>query len=153
MQLNSLQFNGPDDKGIALCFDFASPSNRAQVGPLDRFAQIIRSDPYRMLLNHYAVSFAPVEMNDQMARQAVRVQGADGRFGVFVFLLSRQREGPFAGCWMTDGVMRVPLQPGDAPALPDGSPMLEPPPPGMQDAPQSPEGGESPPPQSWGPPA
>jgi hypothetical protein len=38
------------------------------------------------------------------ARVVVRIVAADGRLVTYVFALSRQGEGDFNNCWMTDGV-------------------------------------------------
>ena len=41
----------PDD-GIAVAYRFASPANRAQVGPLERFRRLVHAPTYRAILGH-----------------------------------------------------------------------------------------------------
>jgi hypothetical protein len=43
-------------------------------------------------------------LRQNQARVVVRIVAADGRRVTYVFVLSRQGEGDFNNCWMTDGV-------------------------------------------------
>ncbi|MCP9496124.1 MAG: DUF4864 domain-containing protein [Pyrinomonadaceae bacterium MAG19_C2-C3] len=96
------------DSGIEIAFRFASPSNRETTGPLPRFVELVKNPAYRPLLNHRSASQSPIEINDDTARQRVRVVDESGATAIFIFTLSKQTQAPFAGCWMTDGVERAP---------------------------------------------
>ncbi len=96
------------DRGIEVTFGFASPSNRALVGPLDRFGDLVRAEAYRPLLYHHQAVRAPAKVFGDRATQRVVITTATGERVAYSFSLSRQADGPFKGCWMTDGVTREP---------------------------------------------
>lgn len=93
------------DAGLALVFDFASPGNRAQTGPLQRFSAMVHSG-YAQLLNHRSARLSPPVIEGDQALQGVELVDRDGVTVRFVFILSRQSDPPYAGCWMTDSVLR-----------------------------------------------
>ena len=96
------------DRGIEVTFSFASPANRAMIGPLDRFGDLVREEVYRPLLYHsHAVRGAMKVVGDR-AQQRVIITSVGGQRVAYTFTLSRQSDGPFKGCWMTDGVTREP---------------------------------------------
>ena len=51
-QLRALKENTDDNRGIAHCFEFASPANRQFSGPLEGFIAMVKVPPYDVLLNH-----------------------------------------------------------------------------------------------------
>jgi hypothetical protein len=106
--LNALQHNDDPqpDAGIATTFEFASPANRVETGPLQRFALMIKNPAYRVMLGFRSATRGPVELDGNHARQRVVIVGRDGAQVTYIFLLSKQSEGPYANCWMTDGVIR-----------------------------------------------
>ena len=109
IQLEALRRNDERDRGIAVAFRFASPANRAQTGPLWRFARMIRDGPYALMLDFQAASYGPVEASGAQARQ--RVVLADATTSVtYWFYLSRQTDAPYADCWMTDAVFIEPVE-------------------------------------------
>lgn len=114
IQLHALLNNGPDDRGIEIAFRFASPANRAATGPAPRFAGMIRSPAYRIMLDYDSVEYAPLLVNGDAALQRVTLT-KDGRSRVFDFHLRRQRVAPYEGCWMTEGVTQPPLRRGPQP--------------------------------------
>ncbi len=54
IQLNSLMNNDKPnmDNGIKQTWEFAHPSNKKYTGPLPKFINLIKSDSYKMLINH-----------------------------------------------------------------------------------------------------
>jgi hypothetical protein len=106
--LSALQHNDdPEpDAGIATTFEFASPANRLETGPLERFASMIKNPAYRPMLGFRSVTKGRLELDGNHARQRVVIVGRDGSQVTYVFLLSKQSDGPYANCWMTDGVIR-----------------------------------------------
>ena len=108
-QLDSLRQNdlpGPNS-GIERSFRFASPSNKQVTGPLEHFAEIVRSPAYAPLLYSLSADVSQVEVGEDQARIFVRVTPASGSALSYLFLLSRQKEGEYRDCWMTDGVVRL----------------------------------------------
>ena len=103
------------NRGIAVTFRFASPANKEMTGPLERFIEIVRAPAYRPLVNHRAAEYGELRAKDGQAMQIVTVTARDGSVHAFLFLLSRQREGRWDGCWMTDSVH--PLQVSQPPGL------------------------------------
>ncbi len=93
--------------GIARAFIFASPGARAATGPLRRFIPLLLSPLYRPLLNHESAEMGPLTTQDGTARQLVKVFSPDESVSVYLFILSLQEDGPNAGCWMTDSVVKI----------------------------------------------
>ncbi len=109
IQLEALQKNDdPEpDYGIRVAFQFASPANRAIVGSLDRFIQLVKNPLYAPMLNWVGVEYGPINIVDTEAQQLVTIMSANGETIHYVFTLSRQKLPPHMGCWMTDGVLRI----------------------------------------------
>ena len=108
IQLDALQHNDSPspDAGIETTFRFASPANRVATGPLDRFAQLVKTSLYSPMIGHRRVERGPVHVQGDEARQRVVIYSATGVRVTYIFFLSRQRGGSYDGCWMTDGVTR-----------------------------------------------
>lgn len=98
------------DAGLAVVFGFASPGNRSQTGPLPRFAAMIR-DGYPEMLNHRSTTLAPLVIDGDIALQGVELIDREGRLHRYVFQLSKQPDGEFKDCWMTDSVYKAPEAP------------------------------------------
>ena len=113
IQMKALQGNGLTDEGIRTTYRFASPANKSATGPYERFARMIKSAPYRAMLNARDVQFGAIDRGDAEALQEVRVEGADGTQITYVFFLRRQTLEPFQGCWMTEAVIVKP-NPGES---------------------------------------
>lgn len=94
------------DRGIAVTFDFASPANREATGPLERFAALVKTPSYRPMLNHQRAERGEMAVLGEEARQRVTLVGAGGARVTYTFILTRQNDGAYRGCWMTDGVVR-----------------------------------------------
>lgn len=97
--------------GIRQCFAFASPTNKSVTGPLTRFASMVHRPPYSVLLTPQELLIGKPEIHEDHASVTVTLLNSRGEVQAFVFLLGRQNEGEFSGCWMTEGVF--PLQPLD----------------------------------------
>jgi hypothetical protein len=108
IQLEAMRRSPADDRGIAVAFRFASPGNKRVTGPLERFARMIRSGPYALMLAYQDVEYGPLQVREDRAAQAVTLVGSYESV-TYVFLLSRQpADGEFADCWMTDAVSVMP---------------------------------------------
>lgn len=111
-QLAALKNNDSEDNGIRITFRFASPGNKRATGPIERFIEMVKNPMYRPMLNYRSDFREPIEIADGVAKQLVTLIGADGQRAGYLFVLSKQTEGSWAGCWMTDSVVRVKVQPG-----------------------------------------
>ncbi len=109
-QLDALRHNDEPtpDAGIERSFRFASPSNRLVTGPLTHFSEIVHSAAYSPLLKSQASEVRGVVVEEDQARVYVTVTSANGAQLNFLFMLSRQGEGDYNDCWMTDSVMKLP---------------------------------------------
>jgi hypothetical protein len=112
-QVAALQHNDDPqtDAGIERVFRFASPSNKTATGPLEKFARIVKSPVYSSMLNNVSSSIVGSDVEGYKAKIAVKVLAPTGRQVTYVFVLSKQSEGEFNNCWMTDAVM--PLDEGE----------------------------------------
>jgi hypothetical protein len=115
IQIDALAHNDAPskDSGIAVVWGFASPGNRAQTGPLPKFSRMIH-DGYSEMLNNRGATLAATVIKDDQALQGVELVDHAGVTHRYIFILGRQSEPPFKGCWMTDGVIN---SPADKPAL------------------------------------
>ncbi len=93
--------------GIETTYNFASPSNKANTGPLARFIRMVKAPPYGIMVDHAESEFSEVVLMGYKAYQMVRLVAADGRVEIFAFRLSKQRDGEFKDMWMTDAVWPV----------------------------------------------
>jgi hypothetical protein len=107
------------DAGIATAFRFASPGNRKMTGPLERFIPMVKTPAYAPLLDFKSVEFLPVEVRGNEARTLVRVHTQTDETVVYYWGLSKQDDGQFANCWMTDQVVPVEPAPHEAPPPPE----------------------------------
>lgn len=103
-----------DNAGIETTFYFASPANRTNTGPLDRFTRMVRSPPYGIMIDHVKSEFSEVVFTGNKAYQIVHLTAADGRASVFAFRLGKQQGGEFEGMWMTDAVWPVAIEAGQS---------------------------------------
>jgi hypothetical protein len=106
-QLKALQQNTMED-----VFLYASPNNKANVGgSVERFGEMVRSGPYKYLINHKQaeVLLTVSDASDQRWRGLVRVFCGDQFQGKdcveFWWLLSRCSDGPYTGSYMVDAVI------------------------------------------------
>lgn len=108
IQMEALQHNDVPrpDSGIATTFAFASPENRQTTGPLEHFAQIVKAPAYLPMLNCKRVTYDTIVVEGEKAQQRVHIVAADGSHITYIFMLSRQADGVYAGCWMNDGCIR-----------------------------------------------
>jgi hypothetical protein len=104
--LDSMQKNAADDEGIATVFRFASPDNKAVTGPLSRFTKMIKLG-YADMLNYKGVRYDDIEIEGDLALQAVWLQAPSGTEYRYAFKLSKQRGGEYDGMWMTDAVVLI----------------------------------------------
>lgn len=92
------------DAGFATVFRFTSPENRLQSGPLLRFSKMIR-EGFGEMINHKSIKLSQTLQQDGAAIQPVELISLSGRSHRYVFILRRQAEGEYRGCWMTDSVV------------------------------------------------
>jgi hypothetical protein len=109
-QLDALRHNDEPtaDAGIARSFRFASPSNRLVTGPLAHFSEIVHSAAYAALLKSQVSEVRGIVVEGDSAKVYVIVTSANGLQLKFLFMLSRQTQGDYRDCWMTDSVMKLP---------------------------------------------
>ena len=109
MQLDALQNNdlSPGNEGIRRAWNFASPANRTAIGPVERFIALVKNPLYTHLIGFESAELGQMVIQDDRAQQVVRLHYRKGKTFLFVFMLSRQSETPYAGCWMTDAVIPV----------------------------------------------
>ncbi|MBV9300057.1 MAG: DUF4864 domain-containing protein [Verrucomicrobia bacterium] len=105
-QVTALQHNDEpqSDAGIERAFRFASPANKQMTGPLEKFVRIVKSPVYSPMLNNRSSLIVGSQVQDDQAKIAVKVVAADGRQVIYLFALSKQADGEFVNCWMTDAV-------------------------------------------------
>lgn len=101
--------NGPDS-GIAIAFRFASPANKVQTGPVEKFATIVRNPAYVAMIDNTGLKFGKTVLEDSSALVPVIVNDPDGELFGYVFRLSRHSIVDCDRCWMTDSVAPIPTR-------------------------------------------
>jgi hypothetical protein len=105
IQLDALQGNEAEtDAGITQTWAFAHPDNKRVTGPLPRFAQMLRSPQYRMLLNHRSHEVREVSRTDEEAVFAVTITTRAGDVVGYRWVVAKVRSGEHSGAWMTTSV-------------------------------------------------
>jgi hypothetical protein len=106
IQLSALQTNdSPEaDAGIARTWAFAHPDNKRMTGPLPRFARMIKSPAYRLLLDHRAHEIEEIARSDDGVVFAVTVTADSGEVVIYQWQVGKVAEGEDAGAWMTTAV-------------------------------------------------
>ena len=110
IQLDALRNNDVPqvDTGIAITFRFASPANRQLTGPLKRFTQMVKSPNYRLMLYHKTADVGPTHLKGDQAQIVVRLMTNTNQVVAYAFVLSKQTQELYRGCWMTEAVIRIP---------------------------------------------
>ncbi len=109
IQMEALQNNNDpfENAGIEITFRFASPNNKRVTGPLERFATLFDNPAYGPMLNHRTLEIGEADIIGSRAVVPVFMESGDGEKLTYVFLLSKQGEGQWTDCWMTDSVTMV----------------------------------------------
>jgi hypothetical protein len=101
-QLKALREND-----LATVFEFASPANKARTGPLLRFSEMLEGRAYNVMIGHASAEIlSTITISSNRFQQRVVIKGNNGKQAIFQWSLSRQEEGPYESCWMTDAVRR-----------------------------------------------
>lgn len=110
-------------RGIAQCMTFASPANRMATGPLVNFGDMVRQQPYDVLIAPDAFQVGEPTYEGNIASILVTVV-KKSKLHSFMWVLSKQTMHPFENCWMTDAVFRVgelpDIEPNSSPNQNDG---------------------------------
>jgi len=106
IQLQSLKSNDPSNFGIEVTFRFASPNNKRNTGPLEKFIKLVNSPAYRPMLNHLDAQLLKLKIHLDQAIQDVIITTNEAKRIGYRFILSRQSGSEYQGCWMTDAVIR-----------------------------------------------
>jgi hypothetical protein len=102
---------------LETAYAFTAPANRAVFGSVERFSDVLTDVAYRPLLGHRRSVRGALKVEGDRATQRVVVTSATGALVVYTFTLTRQGEGEYVGCWMTERVKREPPSSLAAPLL------------------------------------
>jgi hypothetical protein len=92
------------DAGIETTFNFASPSNKTQTGPLQNFTKILKGPTFKQMINHRDSTLSEVILEENRALRLVQIISANNETLYFAFRLRLQQQGRYAGMWLTDAV-------------------------------------------------
>lgn len=106
LQLTAFRENDEEDRGIEVAFRFASPRNKRATGPVERFARMMRTPPYRPMLIYEEVEYSETVIQERVALQRVTLT-IEGETVQYDFYLTRQQSGNCEECWMTEAVYIV----------------------------------------------
>jgi hypothetical protein len=100
------------DAGIAATYNFASPVNKANTGPIERFTNMVKAPPYGSMINHRSSELSEVVMQGNTAYLIVRLITIENAEVHFAFRLGLQSDGEFKGMWLTEAVWPL-IKPAD----------------------------------------
>ena len=113
IQLSGLQQNDLDykDSGIEQTWQFAHPNNKRVTGPLNNFKMMIKSESYRMMINHLSHTITKLGSSDKWAQFEVIILDKDKIYHKFNWQVEKYTsEGTLKDCWLTTMVSRpIPL--------------------------------------------
>lgn len=115
LQVDALGANDTphEDAGIEAAFAFASPANKRATGPLRRFRRLFDTPAYGPMIDHQGAQYSVPQVEEGTAQMGVILRTNEGARVGYLFRLSKQTDPPHEGCWMTDGVRRVPVPEAD----------------------------------------
>jgi hypothetical protein len=99
-------------------YAFASPDNREVTGPIDRFAAMLLSPQYKPLVEQQHVVVGSQVVHSNWASVMVTAMDQQHALRTFHFYLAKETKAPYAGCWMTYGVVADPAMQSIEPASP-----------------------------------
>lgn len=105
------------DAGIETTFNFASPANKVQTGPLRRFAQLLKGPTFGQMINHRDSTLSEVVLDSNKALRLVQIVGANNETFYFAFRLGLQQKGEYVGMWLTEAVWPLESPGGEVLAL------------------------------------
>ena len=107
IQLNGLMNNDEPnlDDGIKQTWEFAHPSNKKYTGPLPRFINLLKSESYKMLINHLDSEIIEVFKSSNQYGFEITILGNDKKYYKFQWVVEKYYdEGPLKDCWLTTTV-------------------------------------------------
>jgi len=107
IQLNGLMNNDKpnQDYGIKQTWEFAHPSNKKYTGPLPRFINLLKSESYKMLINHLDSEIIEVFKSSNQYGFEITILGNDKKYYKFQWVVEKYYdEGPLKNCWLTTSV-------------------------------------------------
>ena len=107
IQLEGLMNNDEPnlDYGIKQTWEFAHPSNKKYTGPLPRFINLLKSESYKMLINHLDSEIIEVFKSSNQYGFEITILGDDKKYYKFQWVVEKYYdEGPLKDCWLTTSV-------------------------------------------------
>ena len=82
IQLKGLKYNDEPKKnnGIEQTWEFAHPSNKKYTGPLPRFINLLKSESYKMLINHLDSEIIEVFKSSNQYGFEITILGNDKKY-------------------------------------------------------------------------
>ena len=97
--------NPSKDHGIKQTWEFAHPSNKKYTGPLPRFINLIKSESYKMLIDHLDSKIVEIFQSNNKYGFEVIILGSDKNYYKFQWIVEKYyNEGPLQNCWLTISV-------------------------------------------------
>ena len=107
IQLNGLMNNDEPNlnSGIKQTWEFAHPLNKKYTGPLARFINLLKSESYKMLINHLDSEIIEVFKSSNQYGFEITILGNDKKYYKFQWVVEKYYdEGPLKDCWLTTSV-------------------------------------------------
>ena len=107
IQLNGLMNNDKpnQDSGIKQTWEFAHPLNKKYTGPLPRFINLLKSESYKMLINHLDSEIIEAFKSSNQYGFEITILGNDKKYYKFQWVVEKYYdEGPLKDCWLTTTV-------------------------------------------------
>ena len=113
IQLSALMKNDLfyKDSGIVQTWEFAHPNNQRATGPIERFKNMLKTEPYSMLINHLSHEIMEIFISKDAATFEVTVLDYNKKYYKFKWQVEKYiKEGALKDCWLTTAVSQpIPL--------------------------------------------
>ena len=107
IQLNGLMNNNDPnlDHGIIQTWEFSHPSNKKYTGPISKFINLLKSESYKMLIDHLDSEIIEVFKSNNQYGFEVTILGSDKKYYKFQWVVEKYyKDGPLKDCWLTTSV-------------------------------------------------
>jgi hypothetical protein len=105
------------DAGIETTFNFTSPVNKTNTGPLERFVTLVKGAVFGQMINHRDSTLSKVILEGNNALRLVQIVGENNETLYFAFRLGLQQQGEYSGMWLTEAVWPLDSPGGEVLAL------------------------------------
>ncbi len=105
------------DHGVEIAWNFASPTNKENTGPIERFNIMVHNEDFSPLINCKTFEIRSHYQEKTEAEFLVLIEDHAGDVYSYMVSLSLQKYPPYDDCWMIDAVIPMHLPTKNGPKV------------------------------------